>query len=124
MGVLAAVLGKIAKPSVKLLIGIDFGRLTMRAEMDDLVRQGAPHATGADYQDEILLSADCSELNIDVSGVRNHFFRMWCHVIILAMKLANTKMEQHLITIRPKGGASPGRTAAKRRARSPANASR
>lgn len=98
LGLATRIIGKIGKPTLKLLVGIDFGRLTTKTEMDELVKTGAPNATL--YTDEILLSASGSELKIDVSGVSNWYYRFWSRVCVKLMKMGGPPMEQHLITIK------------------------
>jgi len=98
LGALGVAFGRISKPTMKLFLGIDFGRLTTQDEMDELVRRGAPDAPP--YEDEILLSAEFSETRIDLSGVSNWWFWLCGKVTMAVMRLAGPTMEQHLITIR------------------------
>jgi len=98
LGLATMVIGKVMKPTLKLLLGIDFGRLTTKREMDELVKAGAPGAP--DYTDEILLAANGSEVNIDVKGVSNWYFWFWCVICVRLMKICGPRMEQHLITIK------------------------
>lgn len=97
VGLLQMAIGKIFKPTLILLLGIDFGRLTTRGEMDELVKAGAPNAPP--YKDEILLAADGSQVNIDVSGISNRWFWFWSFIMVSSMKYVGPRMEQHLITI-------------------------
>ena len=97
VGFVGRLIGKLAKPSVKLLLGIDFGRLTMKAEMDELIRDAMPNAPK--YTDEILLAADTNEVNIDVSVISNWWYWMGSAVTVRFMKLSKVRMEQHLITL-------------------------
>jgi len=90
--------GRISKPTMKLFLGIDFGRLTTIDEMVELVRRGAP--TAPPYEDEILLAAEFSETKIDLSVVSNWWFRLCGKVTMAVLHLAGPTMEQHLITIR------------------------
>jgi len=98
LGTAGVLLGRILKPSVKLFLGVDFGRLTTLTEMDELVRAGAPSAPG--FEDEILLSAACSEASIDLSGVSNRWHYCWAVVVRAVMMACGPRMEQHLITVR------------------------
>jgi len=100
IGMLGVGIGRIIKPTVKLFLGIDFGRLTTQDEMDELVRIGAPNVAG--YDSEILLSAKFSDTNIILSGVSNWWFWLNCSMILgfLRRFIPNGAMEQHLITIK------------------------
>ena len=87
-------------------VGIDFGRLTTLAEMDELMRRGAPDAPG--YDDEVLLACSCSVIEIQTSSITNRWYRFWCRVGIFTMQCAGTMMTQHLITIKKVAGPRPG----------------
>jgi len=104
VGRLGVLLGKLAKPTIKLFVGIDFGRLTTLAEMDELMRLG----DASKYDDEVLLSCSCSAIEIQTSRITNRWYRFWCRVGIFTMQCAGTLMTQHLITIKKVAGPRPG----------------
>ena len=85
-------------------VGIDFGRLTTLAEMDELMRL----ADAPKYDDEVLLSCSCSVIEIQTSSITNRWYRFWCRVGIFVMQCAGTMMTQHLITIKKVAGPRPG----------------
>jgi len=97
VGLLSIMVAKVMKPSMKLLMGIDFGRLTTVPEMDDCLRDALPGSPP--HEDEILLAATGSEMKIDFSGVTNLWHRFWGKLIMGVMKASDERMEQHLITI-------------------------
>jgi len=98
IGVVERLVGKVMKPTIKLFIGIDFGRLTMMSQMDELVRLGAPGAPP--YEDEVLLSAKFSDTDIKLDGVTNWWYRAWGTFFVAVLSQGGPPMEQHLITIR------------------------
>jgi len=87
---------RLVKPTIKLFVGIDFGRLTTLAEMDEVLRTTLP---GSRPKTEILLAAKTSAANISFSHVRNSWCRLWGTLLMALIKYADTDMEQHLITI-------------------------
>jgi SAM-dependent methyltransferase len=91
-------LARLFKPVIRVFVGIDFGRLTTKPEMWECLEQAAPKAAKK-LTHEILLSCSSSEANIDFSGVSNKFFRFWCLIFKIGMKVADYRMEQHLIVV-------------------------
>ena len=104
IGMVGMLFGKLAKPTIKLFLGIDFGRLTMQHEMDELVLAGAPGSPP--HEDEILLSCEQSEVSLDLAGISNPWYWMWSSVVMRLMKIGGPAMEQHLITVRQPGASS------------------
>ena len=102
VGRLGVLLGKLAKPTIKLFVGIDFGRLTTLSEMDELMK------CAPEYDDEVLLSCSCSVIEIQTSSITNRWYRFWSRVGIFLMQCAGTVMTQHLITIKKVAGPRPG----------------
>lgn len=87
---------KVLKPSLKLLLGIDFGRLTTSPEMTAVLRDALPDST---FTSEVLLSASCRQVKASFGDVKNKWFAFWGRFLLLAAKLNRDPMEQNLITI-------------------------
>ena len=93
--------GRLIKPSLKLFVGIDFGRLTSKVEQMQVIQQALP---GCKVTDTILLSALPSEVNAQVvlshlDKVSNKWYAFMGRIFLAAMRNGGPRMEQHLITI-------------------------
>lgn len=101
VGRVGLAIGRLFKPSLKLVIGIDFGRLTSKPEMEACLADAIPNCKP---KDEILLSASPSEISAAVvgrhlDGVRNRWHRFCGRIVLRVLRSGGPPMEQHLITL-------------------------
>lgn len=101
VGPVAISLGRMLKPCIKFFLGIDFGRLTTKPEMRDILNRAMPEHTeeSKTLQIEVLLAADCSDVNISFKEVANKWNAFFGKYIMNMMVKRGPRMEQHLITL-------------------------
>jgi len=115
MGRFAVWLARLFKPSMKLLIGIDFGRLTTKAEMASCLQGAFPGCTPVT---EILLSAsptefDTTAVRSHLAKVKNRWFAFMGHLFVASMSAGGgPQMEQYLITLPRESAQDTARTKA------------
>ena len=91
-------LGRVIKPCLKHLVGVDFGRLTTVDEMAAYTKAAVP---GAEFSDVLLLSCQPNEFKCDFKGVSSWWHALWGHVFVLGGKATSDPIEQHLVTVGP-----------------------
>ena len=104
--------GRVLKPRLKYLLGVDFGRLTTEPQMDKILKKTLPEAAAST---EVLLSASHQDTNIAFDDVSNPLHRNSGKIIHSASTIyhkhadkkggkGKLEMRQNLITIQPAPG--------------------